>query len=188
MNGRQKALFDLFGKQHRCGSLRHLDNWAPLTSISCSNCPSSNLILLSLHDLTPTDTSRGNGRAGTPACPASAKDTADTATVPSPSQHKEVKEEMLLYSQPYVHPIYYEQWTDANPPQTNKPRSLFLDAPLNGRRVSDADDWLCVFARAIRSPETIAAACANRCDMFSTSVITTPRRSPHYRRSKKCVS
>ena len=39
---------------------------------------------------------------------------------------------------------------------------------MDGSRVTDAIDWLCVFTLAITSPETIAAACANRCNMFST--------------------
>ena len=54
-----------------------------------------------------------------------AKDIADTAKAPLPSQHKEVKEEMHLYSQPYLNPISYKQWTEANPPKTDKPRKLF---------------------------------------------------------------
>ena len=39
---------------------------------------------------------------------------------------------------------------------------------MDGSSVTDANNWPCVFARAITSAEIIAAACANLCDMFNT--------------------
>ena len=45
---------------------------------------------------------------------------------------------------------------------------IFPDACLDGRQVSDADDWIVrVCTRAIRSPETIAAACTKGCAITS---------------------
>ena len=97
-----------------------------------------------------------------------AKDIANAAKAPLPSQHKEDKEDDASVQFNRMLPIYYKQWTDVTSTEDQQTHEALPDARTNGPLVCDADDWLCVFVRAIRSPRTIVAASANRCNMFST--------------------